>query len=159
MLTEAEEGQMELSDLMGMQDIVWLGKCLQHQFPGDLPHCLAGIDLWELVQVVHSQDAPLASPCPARCFKKAKPDVGLPQVQGPTTPESFAASMPKGWEVKFGFDFASFTMILSRVKAALFWLRTDECDYAYYKQSIADNCWLLNIHRPMFQFGPKVLRE
>ena len=124
MLTEAEEGQMELSDLMGMQDIVWLGKCLQHQFPGDLPHCLAGIDLWELVQVVHSQDAPLASPCPARCFKKAKPDVGLPQDQGPTTPESLAASMPKGWEVKFGFDVASFTVILSRVKAALFWLRT-----------------------------------
>ena len=90
------------------------------------------------MQVVHSQDAPLASPCPARCFKKAKPDVGLPQVQGPTTPESFAASMPKGWEVKFGFDFASFTMILSRVKAALLWLRTDECDYAYYRQSIAD---------------------
>ena len=85
------------------------------------------------MHVVHSQDAPLASPCPARCFKKAKPDVGLPQVQGPTTPESFAASTPKEWEVKFGFDFARFMMILSRVKADVFWLRTDECDYAYYK--------------------------
>ena len=46
----------------------------EHQFLGDLPHCLAGMEkeglTFERVQMVHNQDAPLASPCPARCFKK-----------------------------------------------------------------------------------------